>query len=237
MTNRLLGKVAIITGSGRGIGRAIALAFAQEGARVVLAARTAEGIEVVCREILALGGCSIPVLTDVRDEDSVSHLIDYALKTFGQINILVNNAGVIEPRPIFGTSLRQWDEILDTNLRGALLCSKHAWRSLIRQPYSSIINVGSSVGLHGGLMLGAYSASKSGLIGLTKSIAIEGMRFKIRANVLCPGLTETRMMDDIKRRTPGVSGLPPESIAGPAVFLASDEALYVSGQVISIGSL
>lgn len=237
MVYRLSGKVAIITGGGRGIGRAIALAYTCEGAQIVLAARTEDEVDAVSREIKDLGGRVVSIKTDVREENSVRHLVGQTLEELGRIDILVNNAGIIEPRPIFGIPLGQWDEILNTNLRGALLCTKHVWRSLAYQRSGCIINIGSSIGLRGGLMLGAYSASKSGLVGLTKSMAIEGMRFKIRANLICPGFTETKMLEPIKKRTPGIEGLPPESVAGPAVFLASDEAKYVTGQIISVGSL
>lgn len=237
MPNQLQNKVAIITGAGRGIGRAIAIAYAREGAHVVLAARTTAQIDAVSQEIKLFNSSTLAVATDVKDESSVKALVAKTLQTFGRIDILVNNAGVINPAPVFGTSLEKWEEILATNLRGPFLCTKHVWRSMAKQKEGSIINIGSSAGPNGAHMLCAYSASKNGLIGLTKSVSLEGRAFNIRVNVICPSLTDTAMLVQLRNSLPDVKGLPPESVQGTAIYLASNASIYITGQVIFLEAM
>jgi NAD(P)-dependent dehydrogenase (short-subunit alcohol dehydrogenase family) len=236
MAGQLSRKVALITGGGRGIGRAIANAYAREGAQVVLAARTKTEIEAVRQEIQAEGYQALSIPTDVREEASVQHLITQTLKELGHIDILVNNAGVLDDfRPLFSTSLQAWDAILNTNLRGAFLCTKHIWRFFVSQHAGCIINIGSILASHGAIMQSTYATSKSGLIGLTKSMALEGEPFHIRANLLCPGLTATQMLEPLKRWREPLPSFSPERVTGPALFLASDAAQDISGQTLLLG--
>ena len=233
MTARLLDKVALITGGGRGIGRAIALAYAQAGASVALAARTAGEVETVGAQIRALGRPALALVADVRAEPSVQAMVERTLEHFGRIDILLNNAGVAPtPRPIFGTALELWDDVLAANLRGPFLCIKHVWRAMVRQRGGVILNIGSVRGPGGAPMLAAYSASKSGLIGLTKSAAAEGRQFNIRVNMLYLGPTDTALLATFRKNLTGIRVMPPDEVTGTAIYLASDDSRYTTGQAI-----
>jgi len=229
---RLTGKVAIITGGGRGIGRAVALAFADEGARVTVAARTTAEVEAVTRQIDARHGEALAVPCDVADEAQVRAMIRGTLEAFGRIDILVNNAGISTLRPVWGIPKASFDRTLAVNLVGTFLCTKHAWPILREAGGGSIINVSSMGGIRGYPMLSAYCASKWGQIGFTLACAEEGKPHRIRVNALAPGRADTAFRAQIKEDKSRM--LKAEDHVGICVFLASDESVFVTGQVIAL---
>ncbi len=233
MTDRLKDKVALITGGGRGIGRAIALGYAQEGARLVLIARTATEVEAVAAEIETLTGRpALAVACDVVEEDQVKATVQRALEQFGRLDILVNNAGIGLARPIYGTSKLNWDRALAVNLTGTFLCTKQVWKPLVAAGGGAILNISSLAGTRGMPMLSAYAASKWGQIGFTLSAAEEGKPVNIRVNALAPGKGDTAIraaLTEDKSRM-----LRAEDHVGAAIFLVSDEARYVTGQVLEM---
>jgi NAD(P)-dependent dehydrogenase (short-subunit alcohol dehydrogenase family) len=229
---RLKDKVAVITGASKGIGEAIALAFAREGATVVLAARSGDLLEQIAERIRALGFVALPVVTDVTDESSVAAMIKATHDAFGRIDILVNNAGMGSMRHIAHTSVQTWDTLIGVNLRGPFLCIKHVWKIMEAQGGGSIINVGSTSGSRAHALMAAYSASKWGLVGLTKSTAVEGAPLGIRVNIVNPGKVMAGLRQAIiKDREPI---LDVADVVGPILFLASDDARQVHGQVIEV---
>jgi NAD(P)-dependent dehydrogenase (short-subunit alcohol dehydrogenase family) len=229
---RLKEKVAIVTGGGRGIGKAIANGFAAEGAKVVVAARTKTEIEAVAADISANDGYAHAEKTDVSDEQAVSNLIDVALETFGKIDILVNNAGVGNIRPVYGIPKKSFESVLAVNLIGTFLCTKHVWKSMKSNGGGSIINVSSIGGLRGFPYLSAYCASKWGQIGFTKAAAEEGKDVHIRVNAIAPGKADTNFRAQIREDKNAM--LQPEDHVGVCIFLASDESMYITGEVIPL---
>jgi len=229
---RLAGKVAIITGGGRGIGRAVALAYAREGARVVVAARTSHEVDAVAHQITLHQGEALPVPCDVSDEDQVRSMIHRARDSFGRIDVLVNNAGISNLRPVWGIPKSSFERTLAVNLVGTFLCTKHAWPALRDAGGGSIINVSSLGGIRGYPLLSAYCASKWGQIGFTLACAEEGKPHRIRVNALAPGRADTAFRAQIQEDKTRM--LTPEDHVGVCVFLASDESVYVTGQVIAL---
>jgi 3-oxoacyl-[acyl-carrier protein] reductase len=229
---RLKDKVAIITGGGRGIGRALALGFADEGAHITVAARTQAQIENVAAEVEARGRRSLAFPCDVSEEDDVRSMIAKTLETFGKIDILINNAAVSGIRPVYGFPKRSFERILAINLVGTFLCTKHVWRSMKGDGGGSIINVSSLGGLEGYPLLSAYCASKWGQIGFTKACAEEGKRFNIRVNAIAPGKADTAFRSQIKEDKSRM--LKAEDHIGVCIFLASEESRYITGQVIPL---
>ena len=228
---RLQEKVAIVTGASKGIGRAIALGYAQEGADVVLAARTRELLDEVAEKIRALGRRAIVAVTDVTEEESVKAMVRKAREAFDRIDILVNNAGGGAYRPIWATPLKTWDWLMDVNLKGPFLCTKHIWRTMQKQGGGTILNIGSTSGSRAYPLMSAYSASKWGLVGLTKVCAEEGRPDSIRVNIINPGKVATGFRGFIKDKNPILEA---QDIVGTAIFLASDEAVGIYGQVIEM---
>ncbi len=228
---RLRDKIAIVTGASKGIGRAIALGFAREGAHLVLAARTKHLLEEVAERIRAMGRRALPVVTDVSDEASVENMVWQAVEAFGCIDILVNNAGAAMIKPVWATSLKTWEWLMGVNLRGPFLCTKHVWRIMQQQGGGAIINIGSTFGSRAAPWFAAYSASKWGLVGLTKATAQEGRLDNIRVNIINPGKVRTDQRANIKDEGPILEA---EDIVGAAIFLASDEAIPIHGQVIEM---
>ncbi len=233
MAARLTDKIAVITGGGRGIGRAIALGYAREGAHVVLGARTVAEVEAVVQEIAAAGGPEALALScDVADEEQVKAMIQRAVERFGRIDILVNNAGIGLARPIHGTSRLNWERALAVNLTGTFLCTKHAWKPMVNAGGGAILNVSSLAGTRGQPMLSAYAASKWGQIGFTLSAAEEGKPVNIRVNALAPGKGDTAIRAALNEDKTKM--LQADDHVGPAIFLVSDESRYITGQVVGL---
>ena len=229
---RLKDKVAIITGGGRGIGKAIAFGFANQGAHIVVAARTASEVTSVSERIQALGRESLGIVCDISNEDQVKSLIDVTIQRFGRIDVLINNAGIGSMRPVYATTLESFEKVLKVNLTGTFLCTKHVWQPMKNSGGGSIINVSSLGGLVGYPMLSSYCASKWGQIGFTKACAEEGKHDKIRVNAIAPGKADTAIRSKIKEDKTKM--LTPEDQVDACVFLASDESRYITGQVISL---
>ncbi|HUF39486.1 MAG TPA: SDR family oxidoreductase [Anaerolineales bacterium] len=229
---RLKNKTSIITGGGRGIGLAIARAFAAEGAVVLLAARTLAEIEAAAAEINAAGGKALAVACDAADEAQVKTLVAAALKHLGRIDTLVNNAGAGAFRPAYGTPNSTWDKMMDVNARTTFLCTKHVWRPMREIGGGSIINISSTSGTRAYPMYAAYSASKWAQIGFTKATAEEGKPDNIRVNAIAPGKVDTAMREAIAEDKGRM--LAAEDCAGAAVFFASDDSRFITGQVLEI---
>lgn len=234
---RLAGRVAMITGGGTGIGLATGRAFAEEGAAVVAAGLA--GDEEAAAAIERDGGRALGVVMDVTDEASVAAAVGAAVERFGGLNILVNNAGIGWPRPLAEVTVDDWDRILAVNLRGPFFCARAAAPHL---EGGAIVNVASVAGRSSSLAMGChYTASKAGLLGLTRHLARELAPRGTRVNAVCPGATETELLDrgmddEGKRRTQDAVPLGrlgrPEDIARAIVFLASDDAAYVTGAAL-----
>lgn len=226
-------KVAIVTGGGRGIGRATALALAQDGAAVVLAARTQAEIAAVAEEVRAAGGRALPVACDVADEQAVAALAGRALEAYRRIDILVNNAGFALPgRPILETPLADWERILRVNLTGPFLCAKAVLPAMIRQGGGKIINVASIGGRMAFVGIGAYGAAKAGLIHFTASLAAEVKQYGVDVNAVCPSGTDTRMLHETGRAKGRTNLIRPEEIASVIRFLASPDSSAVTGTAV-----
>lgn len=238
----LAGKVALVTGATRGIGRAIALKFASEGADVAFTYRSqTEAAASLVSEIEALGGRVMAFQSDASDFDAAHRIVDEVKSAFGHIDILVNNAGITKDGLMMRMDEQQWDTVIDTNLKSAYNFIHACTPVMARQRSGSIINMTSVVGLSGNAGQCNYAASKAGLIGLAKSIAKEMGARGIRANCIAPGFIATDMTgalsEDIRKewekQIPLRRGGTPEDVAGVALFLASDMSAYVTGQVIN----
>lgn len=240
--SQLSNQVAVVTGAGRGIGRAIALKFASEGADVVCVSRTAENSEKVALEVRALGRRAWAHAVDVSDGAAVGAAAAAILTETGRVDILVNNAGVTRDGLLMRMDEADWDTVLDTNLKGAFLFTKGFTRAFIKQRSGRIINVASVIGLMGNAGQTNYSASKAGLLGFTKSVARELATRGITVNALAPGFIETDMTaglgeeikNDLLKRIPLSAFGQPEDIAAAALFLASPAARYITGQVLAV---
>lgn len=246
---RLENKVAIVTGSGGGIGRATALRLAKEGAAVIVCDVNQAGIDETVQLIEAQNGRAIGVAGNVADRGNVQRVIDTALGKFGQLDILINNAGInrdaltvrVKDGEIKMMSEEQWDVVINVNLKGTWLMAQAAAVPMIKQKYGRIVNT-SSIAAQGNVGQANYSASKAGVIGLTRTLALEWARFNINVNCVAPGGVHTPMTANIPEqiRTKLLEGTPfkrwadPEEIAAVHAFLASDDASYVTGQVIYV---
>ncbi|MGE7950225.1 3-oxoacyl-[acyl-carrier-protein] reductase [Lysinibacillus xylanilyticus] len=240
---KLEGKVAVVTGASRGIGRAIALKLANEGAKVVV---NYSGSQAKAEEVVAMiqenGGEAIAVQGSVSKTEEVTALMDAAVKTFGSLDILVNNAGITRDNLLMRMKEDEWDDVLDTNLKGVFLCTKAVTRQMMKQRAGRIINISSIVGVAGNAGQANYVAAKAGVIGLTKTTAKELASRNILVNAIAPGFIETEMTDqlpdDIKQgmltQIPLAKLGQPEDIAKAVVFLASDDANYMTGQTLHI---
>jgi 3-oxoacyl-[acyl-carrier protein] reductase len=242
---KLQGRVAIVTGGGRGLGRSVALAFGKQGAKVVLAARTMEEIDHVAEELRSLKKEAIAVPTDVSNEDQVNHLVKMTLEAFGTIDILVNNAGARGPiGPIHQISLSEWEQTLKVNLTGAFLCTKAVLPVLMEKREGKIINVATTLTPRPNLT--PYMVAKAGLIHFTKQLSRELKDYNIQVNVIHPGVMDTRMQEEIRKagvkaigtdmferlKEEGILHLPDEP-AKLILFLASKAADGITGEYLS----
>jgi 3-hydroxybutyrate dehydrogenase len=251
----LADKIALVTGGGRGIGRAVALAFAREGARVALAARTAEEVERAAREIAR--ECSVETAhaaCDVSDRGSVERAFAAVAERFGRgPDILVNNAGIAESAPLTKTSDELWQRLLAINLTGTFYCTRAALPAMIERGWGRVINVASIAGKTGAPYIAAYSASKHGVLGLTRSVALEVARKGVTVNAICPGYVDTDMttralsnieattgrsaadaLEAIKNMSAQRRLVTPEEVAAVALLLASDAGRGITGPAINV---
>jgi 3-oxoacyl-[acyl-carrier protein] reductase len=240
--SQLANQIAVVTGAGRGIGRAIALRFAAEGADVVCVSRTAENAEKVAAEVRGLGRRAWAHAVDVANAAEVDDFAAKALAETGRVDILVNNAGLTRDGLLVRMSDADWDAVLDTNLKGAFLMTKAFTRAFLKQRSGRVLNVASIAGLMGNAGQANYAASKAGLIGFTKSVARELASRGITVNALAPGFIDTDMTAGLSPefRAEVLKGIPlgafgqPEDIAQAALFLAGPGARYVTGQVLTV---
>lgn len=240
----LKGKTAIITGAGRGIGRAITLALAGRGADIVVNDIDMGPARSVAEEIAACGGRAMAVKADVTDEAAVNDMVAAAVVRFGKVDILVNNAGVVQTGPLTGISPAAWDKVMAVNLKAVFLCCKAVFPLMMDRRGGRIINIASVAGKRGGGLLGnsCYAASKGGVIAFTKGVAREGGPYNITANAITPALTDTDMTGGLTpaQRETIIQMMPlgragrPEDIAAAVCFFASDDAAFVTGTVLNV---
>ena len=242
---RLKGKVAVVTGSSRGIGKAIAVKLAKEGAAVVVNSRRKESAQKVVDEILATGGKAVAAVGDVSKSATAGQLVAVAVKEFGSLDILVNNAGTVDYANFLDLKEEQWDALMDVDLKGVFLCSQAAARQMIKQGNGGkIINMSSIAGFIGFHNLPHYCAAKAGVIELTKQMALELAPHRINVTSIGPGAIQTDMTkqleNDPKYLKQILARIPlgrlgqPEEIASVAAFLASDESNYITGETIFV---
>ena len=239
----LANKTAIVTGSGRGLGKAIALKLASMGAAIVLNdIASSDAVDETCEEFKAAGYRVAVAKGDVRSPDDARQMCKLAVDTFGSLDILVNNAGITRDKPLAMMSEEDWDAVLDINLKGSFLCTKAASKHMIKQRSGKIINVASVAGVMGNPGQANYSASKAGLIGLTKSTAKELAARNITCNAVAPGVIISKMTDVLPEKVKEnyLNNIPlsrfgtPEDVAAVIAFLACSASDYVTGQVIHI---
>lgn len=237
-------RAAIVTGAGSGIGRAIALALANHGAKVVVSDINLESARKVTEEICSSGGEAIAIKVDITAESDISAMVKACVASFGKVDVLVNNAGMVYTRPLIETSEADWDRVINTNLKSAFMCCKAVFPLMIQQKGGKIINIASVAGKRGGGLLGSssYAAAKGGVIAFTKTIAREGGAYGINVNAITPALTETPMtaqMNDEKRQAI-LKNIPlgragqPEDIAKAVVFLASNYSDFITGEIMDV---
>jgi len=235
-------KVVIVTGASQGIGRTMATVFAKSGANVVCVARSEKKIEELSMEIKSQGGLAIPAVCDITDGDSFSRTIKSIADQFGKLDVLVNNAGITRDALLIRMNENHWDEVIQTNLKGAFFGMKAAIRPMMKNRFGRIINITSIVGLTGNPGQANYAASKAGLIGMTQSIAKEVGSRGITVNCIAPGWIDTEMTDELSQdfKSEIVRNIPvgktgsAKDIAYAALFLASNESKYITGQTITV---
>lgn len=239
---RLLDKVAIITGSARGIGQATALKFATEGAKVVVCDLDLKAVDEVLAQIMAAGGKATGFMVNVTDKASIVAMVRGVMDKYGRIDVLVNNAGIVDDALFRKMTDEQFERVIDINLKGTYNCTRAVVDVMLAQNSGVILNASSVVGIYGNFGQSNYAASKFGVIGLAKTWARELGRKGIRANAVCPGFVETtilksipeKVMQSMVDRVPLGRLAKPEEIANIYAFLASDEASYVNGAVIEV---
>jgi 3-hydroxybutyrate dehydrogenase len=252
---KLKDRIALITGGGRGIGRAIALAFAKEGAQVAVAARSLDQVEKVAKELTdQFSTGALAISCDVSKVESVEQMFARVSERFGRApDIMVNNAGIAESAPLIKTDDDHWHRHLEINLSGTFYCTRAALPQMIDRGWGRVINVASIAGKTGGPYIAAYSASKHGVLGLTRSVALEVATKGITVNAICPGYVDTEMttrgienitkktrltadeaMDSIKKMSPQNRIVEPEEVAALALLLASEDGRGITGQAINV---
>lgn len=241
---RLKDKIAIVTGGGSGIGRGVSLAYAREGAAVVVADVNLETAQETVTEIEAAGGKALAVRVDVADPAQITAMVETARAHFGRIDILFNGAGIISNKPLLDTTVEEWDRILTVNLRGEFLCLQAAARVMVAQGRGKIINVTSVLAAQARINRAPYGAAKAGIVALTQSAAIELGPKGVYVNAIAPGSIQTGMTKGApptpEAAARKLAGIPvrrlgvPDDLTGPAIFLASDESDYVSGIVMTV---
>ncbi len=241
---KLENKVAIVTGSRRGIGKAIALELAKNGANVVVSDINLEEQKQVVKEIKELGQKALAIKADVTSNKEVENMVQKTIDTFGKIDILVNNAGVFVQKPFQEMTEKDWDKVLDVNLKGNFLCTKAVSKHMIKQESGKIISIASIAGEVGFRGSSAYCASKAGIVNLTKELALELAPKNINVNAIAPGVIKTKMTEsmlaDKKQRKALMNNIPfnrvgePEDIGKAALFLASSDSDYITGHTLVV---
>jgi len=235
-------QVAVVTGAARGIGRAISLALADEGAHIVAVDVLADALDSTVGEIAAKGVKAVARQADVTDSEQVEQLFASVVSDFDRVDIVVNNAGITRDTLLLSMDDQQWDQVIQVNLRGVFLCTRAAAKIMLRQRYGRIVNMASVSGLMGNAGQANYAASKAGVVGLTKTVAKEMAKRKVTCNAVAPGFIKTDMTDalpekvrdQVKLVIPAGRFGQPEDVAAAVVFLASPQAEYVTGQVLSV---
>ena len=238
----LSNKTAIVTGASQGIGETIAIEMAKSGATVFCLARNKEALDITIKKITENGGKATAFSCDISNNDDFKSIILNIVKEYGSIDILVNNAGITKDNLLMRMSDDQWDDVLNINLKGSFTCIRSVIKHMMKKKFGRIINITSIVGITGNAGQANYAASKSGLIGLTKSIAKEVASRGITANCVAPGWIETSMTDQLSTEVKNkfLSQIPTgkigqsKDIANTVIFLASDEAEYITGQTITV---
>ena len=230
--NKLAGKIAIVTGSSSGIGKAIALTFADKGAKVVVAARRQKLCEEVVAQIQKRGGEAISISTDVTDETHAERLIAGTVQHYGRLDILVNNAGIGGSGRLVDTSTEVFDRVINTNLRGTFFCARAGFRQMLKNKGGIIINMSSVAGVQAWAGTGTYSASKHGIMALTKAMADEGRRHNIKVCAICPGGVADELVDASPEGIEQSGSISPFDVAETAVYLASLGPNSIVQQVI-----
>ncbi len=240
---RLAGKVSIITGAARGIGLATAIKFAQEGAVAVVCDMDQASVDEAVAKVRAGKGEALGFVVDVTAPATIRAMVDAVMDKYGRVDVLVNNAGIVQDAQLLKMSEVQFDKVIDVNLKGTYNCAKAVADIMVQQGAGVILNASSVVGLYGNFGQTNYAASKFGVIGMVKTWARELGRKGVRANAVCPGFVETSILSSIpekvieamKSRVPLGRLAKPEEIANVYAFLASDEASYINGAVIEVG--
>lgn len=231
-------KTAIITGGGRGLGKAIAQKLSSEGAEVFLLGRNEEALRDTCREIKASGGSADYFAANLNDDGKVSESVKRAVERYGKIDILVNNAGISKEIPFLNMTMEVWDEILNTNLRTLVVMTKNVLPYMVEKKSGNIVNIGSGAGIRGLPGSAAYSSSKAAVICLTQSLGDEMRSYGIRLNVICPGPVDTELFQKSARRefilAAGGDVFEPDTVANGVVFLASDLSKGMNSQILTM---